>query len=419
MNKKKDLQKKISCKHQNIRLINPYEFIRKYECQDCGLVIMCECEKDFALKYLSHQVLETTELESQERIPVTGGFQLNICNKCRNISEIAYPRKAGYGSASKIKRYYWREIYFETTVRYHKWLLQNGYKEGDSKIISLWKTKRHEIEKKVVQEINSEHLLNPKYDMTEESENEFIVNNSITVLTLKADLEAGNADGAKLKINVEGKQYSPEEYVAMYYRNQGYNVIKSESIPFHVLFGIYMFLLVEDPMDEYNRCVGFGDRIAFDNKSKGEIIYTFLPQDFGTKSYSKRRRIAINNHLKFIGRTKTEITWIFDYWLACSEKFRQYLWAYKEEDIEKAQEILNVLSVKEFKLILKYLIENFWERYLGWPDLFIWKGRKIEFVEVKARSDKLSQDQRRWIKDNLSELGFVFKIVKILKQNHK
>jgi hypothetical protein len=405
-----------SCKHTNVKLISPHEFIRKYKCENCGGIMMCECDKDFAYRYLSHQISETTDGETFKRIKVTEEFQKDICNKCRNLPETPFPENPGYGSASKIKRYYWREIYFETTIRYHKWLVENGYKDDDSYRMDLWKTKRHEIEKIVIQEFNTRHKINPKYDMTEESEAEFLKNNPVNILTLKAKIEPGDTKGMKSKINEAGKLYSPEEYAAKYLRSQGYGVILSESVPFHVLFATYMFLLIEDPADEQNQFVGFGDRIAFDKKVKGEIIHTFLPRDFGTKIYSKRRRKEINKHLKFIGKTKEEVISIFDYWLGTSENFRQYLWAYKEEDVQKARDILNILSLKEFKSILKYLIENYWGRYLGWPDLFMWKEDKIEFAEVKARSDKLSPDQKRWIIDNSSILGFPFRIIKILKQ---
>lgn len=37
--------------------------------------MMCDCDEDFARKYLPHQISEATELETKKRVPVTIGFQ--------------------------------------------------------------------------------------------------------------------------------------------------------------------------------------------------------------------------------------------------------------------------------------------------------------------------------------------------------
>ena len=63
------------------------------------------------------------------------------------------------------------------------------------------------------------------------------------------------------------------------------------------------------------------------------------------------------------------------------------------------------------------MIKNYWDRYLGWPDLFIYNKNQYFFVEVKSSKDKLSDNQKNWIKGNYEELKFPFKLLKIHKKN--
>ena len=49
--------------------------------------------------------------------------------------------------------------------------------------------------------------------------------------------------------------------------------------------------------------------------------------------------------------------------------------------------------------ILRYLVGNYWGRYLGWPDLLVYKKDDFFFAEIKASKDKLSAEQKRWIVD--------------------
>jgi Holliday junction resolvase-like predicted endonuclease len=62
---------------------------------------------------------------------------------------------------------------------------------------------------------------------------------------------------------------------------------------------------------------------------------------------------------------------------------------------------------------LRYLLKDYWQHYLGWPDIFAWRGDEFVFVEVKLSKDKLSDEQRTWIEHNATSLQFPFKILKI------
>jgi VRR-NUC domain len=61
--------------------------------------------------------------------------------------------------------------------------------------------------------------------------------------------------------------------------------------------------------------------------------------------------------------------------------------------------------------MLQYLIEDFWGRRAGWPDLLVYRDNEFFFAEVKSADDKLGKSQERWIRDNRERLHFPFKLV--------
>lgn len=98
-----------TCTHKNVTCLNQYEYIRKYSCEDCKEVMICACDEEFGVKFLSHQLNEGTWLNTKKRVPVSLGFQKNTCPECRGQKPISAPKAAMHGATSNIKRYYWRE----------------------------------------------------------------------------------------------------------------------------------------------------------------------------------------------------------------------------------------------------------------------------------------------------------------------
>ena len=204
-----------------------------------------------------------------------------------------------------------------------------------------------------------------------------------------------------------------EEYAKRYYEDKGHQVLFCESVPFHVLFGVYMWLVVQDLQDPMNSPIMFGNRDPNIQKTE-ELVMTMLPKDFGTKGYYMRRQDFINEHLKSIAQAN-DLLWLFDYWLDYSSNFRQYLWAHLEKDIQRARRIVEIMSSEHIIKCLRHLIEYYWSHYLGWPDLLVSNDSEYFFVEVKSSKDKLTDDQKYWIQKNASTLGFNFRILKLHK----
>jgi hypothetical protein len=173
--------------------------------------------------------------------------------------------------------------------------------------------------------------------------------------------------------------------------------------------------VIQDPADPLVQLVGFGERSSFESTGKSDrTIRTFLPADFGKAGYAERRSGAIRRHLQaMLSGDVEDLLWTFDYLQEGSAGLRQYLWAHREGDVERARRVAAVLGPGRTRTVLEYLVGDYWGRYLGWPDILAWRGEELCFVEVKLAPDHLSDEQRRWIEANQRVLLFPFKLFRI------
>lgn len=370
--------------------------------------MMCKCEEEFAVKFLPHQIRSGSELETQREVKVTLGFQPGICNTCKGKPEEAHPKAEMHGCTSKIKRYYWREIAFEKIKKFEKFVIENNY--SDWIRASIYHPKEYNvIEKEVVEEIKQLHKISPKYKYNEESQEALINKYKLEVIKLSGEHVKF---GKSVLIIKDDQSLSPEEFAVSYFNELGYKTIFCESVPFHVLFGVFTWVLIQGPGDTKNKFIGFGNRDAFAQGFKVPM-WSSLPQDFGTKGYFLRRKKRILLHIDSLASSTEELLQTFSMWETGSIPLRQYLWANRKEDVERARNILKILPAEVVKKILQYLIENYWQRYLGWPDLLVYNDSGYFFVEVKSSKDKLSEDQKNWIRGNEKILKLPFKLLKI------
>jgi len=397
----------VACLHTSLRCLNPYEFIRKYRCLTCNAVMMCDCDREIGTAFLSHQLREGVDLETQERIPVTLGFQPKTCCECRGLVPEPHPVSAAPGRTSKIKRYYWREIAFRQMQLYAEW--KNQHPKDDSSLES-WITQT-DFQEQALFEIKQLHEARPKYQFEEPSQRDIIEHFAVEVV----DLHATYAPAATGKAQImDGSElFTVEEYVQRHFRSMGYETIFSESSPFHVLFAVFLWSLIQEQADPKVRMVGIADRSAPPGE-KTRPMWFLLPDDFGAPGYGVRRRADIEDYfLKVLPQTRKELLWLFDYWTAPSQELRQYLWAEEAHAISKTRVIVGMLPPEVLRRILRYLIDSYWRNYCGWPDLLVFKGSEFFFAEVKSSHDKLSEDQKHWVAENQSHLMLPFKIVKV------
>lgn len=304
---------------------------------------MCACDEPFGLRFLAHQLEYGVELDTQERVPVTLGFQPNICNACRGLRLVPAPASAIRGRTSKIKRFYWRELFFAKTERMAAWQAAN--REASPVEVQ---TARRRIENEVLDEIKALNATAPKYDMREPSQSEILERYSVEVEVLHPAYAASPEKGAM--VMWEGEVVSPETYTAHHYEASGWSVMPLESAPLHALFGVMMWLLIGDLRDPKNGMVTFRSRTAFDTGEEAARVMTHLPEDFGTRGYGRRRAKQINEHLALLSpdgvADRNALLHLFDYWHDPSSGLRQYLWAHRTADVERARRLIEVLPAE-------------------------------------------------------------------------
>lgn len=406
----------MTCVHSDITSINQYELIRKYQCSECNAVMMCNCDEEIGRKFLPHQLARGTSYKSKEEIYVTHGFQHNVCSECRGLSADCYPVASIFGRTSNIKRYYWRELAFK---KYEIYEQLGGdpsayfYEREESEIIQAAKSNALEA-------IKALHAENPKYEYIKESNEAFLKRLDVPLRQVEGNFVRGSS--TKAQIQYQDELLSVEQYASRIYQNKGYKVLELESIPIHALFGVFAWVLIEDPDDPKIQLSGFGERSAYELDGSKNMIWAPLPSDFGADEYGERRAKAIERHFSDFGESKEDLLWLFDYWVPYSEGLRQYLWAHRQETVQRARKLVEVLEPDTIIQILKYLLNGYWRRYLGWPDLLVYNSESYLFVEVKLSKDKLSEDQRRWIEDNQAHLKLPYEILKVnrvvAQQNH-
>lgn len=382
------------CPHNEVDCLNPYEFIRKYRCKTCDAVMMCKCDEHRGQRFLPHQLREGTELASRRRVMVTRGFVANLCRECRGLKPLAEPVAAIHGRTTKLRRYYWREIFFR-----EKELLADGIASDPD-----------EAERIALTEIKTRHESDPKYDMSEESESDFLTRTGTEIVSVSANvLKGGRVE------RPSGGTASPEAFAAEYFRGLGFDSMPCESTPFHALFAVLLWTVVQDYGDPLVSEVQFGERSSFErDRMSDRMIMTALPEDFGCKEYAARRNVAVERMFsRYLSGDRRDLQFAFKFGVDGSFGLRQYLWAHRDEDLERAQRLLAVLPPDAVRRCLRYLVDDYWGNYLGWPDLLMWKGHEYLFVEVKLSRDKLSDEQRSWIEANIKTLQIPFQILKI------
>src|SRR5437016_1591479 len=120
----------VACLHSRLRCLNHYDTFRKYLCEECRGVYMCQCEKQLASAFLPHQVRSAQESGTRKRF-VVNGFASDLCLECRGLNEEPHPRAAIYNQKGKVQRFYWREI-FKTYCGYIlEWLSANSEQVND------------------------------------------------------------------------------------------------------------------------------------------------------------------------------------------------------------------------------------------------------------------------------------------------
>lgn len=177
----------------------------------------------------------------------------------------------------------------ETSRRFMDWASASGY--SDLQLARRENQgKYEEIVAEALMYIKKLHKEDPKYEYEEKSQSQVISEQHVDVIDLKGTYT--RAEDGSLAIERDDTLLSPEQFVMRFLEEQGYSSVFAESIPFHVLFGVLMWPLIQDPADTKLQLRGFGKRGAT-AAGREEVINTLLPPDLGAPGYFTRRKPAI------------------------------------------------------------------------------------------------------------------------------
>jgi len=386
------------CKHLSIRCLNHYEIFRKYLCEDCGGIYICQCEKELALTFLPYQVNNAQEYGTRKRFLVTG-FAPNMCAECRGETEMSHPRAAIYGQKGKVERYYWREIYKTYCQYILEWMNQNSEKTKD--ILEFQKRfpgVAKELKKKAKNRWKTVAKQNPKYNMKEPTDAEFLARTPIPEVHISVEYRQAEKGNQKIGkwVSRDGSLVPVEQIATELYASQGYSVLRCERLLISTWVATFLSPSIQDITDPRERTVFRNSTKGWTSRNRDTgLIAILLPEDFGSVEFFKRRKDAILSNLGYI-RNADNLSIVFNGLLKSSESLRDYLWVNSDIAIETAKKALNILPKDIMIASLEWAIQNFWQRQHGWPDLFVYTDNNYKFVEVKSPYDKLSQEQMQW-----------------------
>lgn len=370
---------------------------------------MCRCEEDFARRYLPHQISQAA-VAGHERIAVTLGFQEGVCNTCRGLPEPCCPKSDRPGTASKIRRYYWREISLIMIPLFANWAETNGY-ENWLDALGRHKDVHHDFYLEAVEKVKQMHFGSPKYSYSEESTNEVLERYSVEIV----DLFPVRVERSGASMFEFGGEFlrSANDVAQRNFEKEGYSSLFLESRPFHVIFGVFMWRVIQDPGDPKIRRVCVTRRLPTGECRNQGTIRTIMPADFGTRQYFERRVEALEEHFAALPDCKAGLLAVFDRWLDPSYPLRSYLAGHRNEDVARARQLISVLTADFTARILRYLAVYYWERHCGWPDMLFHKNTDFFLAEVKFSGDGLKVDQKEWVRGNANELHLPFKLIKV------
>lgn len=405
----------MSCRHLNVQCLNHYDTFRKYLCEDCGEVWMCECERELAITFLSHQTRFGSEYGTHKRYPVSG-FVPGLCAECRGEAEEPHPRAAIYGQKGRVERFYWREIYKTYLTMARDWMLKHGIQVRDVlELESRFLDETKKMKKEARRLWQEQHKHDPKYDTSELTEIAFLQEVSVPQREIEASYVQIERSDQKLGkwINEAGNPVSAEDIAAEHYRKGGFSVWTCERRLIAMLVGTFCCPVIQDPTDPRIQTVMRGSTRGWTSQNRDTPLISFpLPEDFGSREFYFRRKVEFRELISELRETD-DLGALFEELLEPSTLLRDYLWVNEGEAVGLARAALKVIPHSMIVDFVDWAIRDFWQRQPGWPDLLLLRSDEFLFSEVKSPHDKLSLEQMQWFRWAVEEAGVACEICRV------
>jgi hypothetical protein len=388
-----------SCNHPSLSCLNHYETIRKYRCNKCGKVLMCDCEYEIATRLLPHQISKGVVLETKERIP-TDGFAHAICAHCRCEQEEPHPKAEGWGNKGKVYRFYWREItktYYQAVL---EWLAARDL--SISNIIEFEQQHPSDacaLKAESLKFWQRSHSLKPKYDTHELTQAGFLKDADVRTVSFPGTYRQVRKEGQDIGrwVLADGSLAGAEDYAKECYNSLGFSTIRCERrIPL-VWTVAFLGHVIQDPSDPLTREVLRHSTVGWSKSHPNTANVAFLlPRDFGTATYASRRMVAIRSAVEEM-ETCPDLGSLLRKGVLAHRSLLDYLWVNDNGCCRYAEAAIEVLPRQFITMAVQWLVADLWRHSPGWPDFLIYRGREWFFSEVKSPKDRLSSAQMRWL----------------------
>ncbi len=386
------------CPHSKLRCLNHYDTFRKYLCEECGGVYMCQCEEQLALGFVPHQVRSAQESGTRRRFVVTG-FASHVCLECRGKKEEPHPRAAIYKQKGKVQRFYWREIFKTYCQSILEWQSANSEQVKD---IFDFQKRFPDVARLLKKEARAYwqqlHKQTPKYNLKEKTQAEFLSGIKIPVVRVMARYCQVEKSGQKIGkwLNQAGELVSAESIAAEYYEHQGYVALRCERKLISTLISTFLTRSVQSSSDPRVKEVFRNTTRGWTpNNTRTGLISILLPEDFGSVEHYARRQKEIQEDIDQM-RKCTNLLTLFDQLVHPSTSLRDYLWVNDDRFVELARTALAVLPTEVVIAGVEWTIGDFWHRQPGWPDFLVYNNDEFLFSEVKSPKNELSREQMNW-----------------------
>ncbi|HYV19378.1 MAG TPA: VRR-NUC domain-containing protein [Verrucomicrobiae bacterium] len=416
MNTKLGTENLRECPHTSVDVVNWYELVRKYRCNSCERILICECESTRSARFLPHQTKRAGG-PGFWRVPVDG-FAHGICHHCRGMALPPAPLAVLPNRKGKVQRYYWREI---RRMTFEKLAAATMDSEGASLTLAEMQKRFPEVvktcEREALEFWKTSHQRSPLYGTKERDQESFLRRVAVPVTELRARYEVHPADNkhplGRFR-SATGELLSAERLARLHYENQGWEVHDCERRLINALCSVLLSPVYQDPNDPRLFTGVRGSTNPFRDRSVPSVVQVTLPDDFGTSANYGRRKSAYTYRLASL-MSCPDLVAEFDSLKEPSLTMREYL-AVHDAEIGLARRALEVVPRSVVCGMLDWVVRDFWNRHGGWPDLFMIRAREYRFVEVKTKNDRLSQKQMAWFEWASGAGAAACEIVKVLPE---
>lgn len=218
-------------------------------------------------------------------------------------------------------------------------------------------------------------------------------------------------------VDTSGKLCSTEQIASKWYNTLGYEAKTCKGVLIRTWVGAFLAPIIQDPKDTHLVCGMRHPTRGWSTANRDTpIVFVRHPDDFGSKEYYERRSKEFNDWFEEL--ESKNLVELLEKLLDKSAALRDYLWVNEDYAVELARTALHVVPSKIVLAFIRWAVQDYWNRQVGWPTLFVYNYEKFLFVKVKSQDAKLSAKEINWFRWATEEVQIPCEICKIKERRN-